>query len=147
MEDNYENWQRLALQIIIKVIEDYKSTSDTFLKESLLKWFDTGYGASICELAGMDPDYIKKEVYAIEKHIRYDNTGAKKVHPTTSEESKYTAKRYNIQEEFDKKGNKSCYGRRDKLLTAYRYYQQKGQSCDWIPPCTKIRAAEESQRT
>ena len=144
MDDNYKNWRRLALQIIIEVIEDYKATKDHFRKEALLKWFDTGYGSSVCELAGMDPDYIKREVQNIEKYIRYDNKGIKKVYPSAGEKGKYPVKGYNISEELNQKRNKPGDGGGDKLLEAFRYYQQAGKSSDWIPFSTKIRAAEES---
>ena len=147
MDDNYKNWQRLALQIIIEVIEDYKATRDHYRKEALLRWFDTGYGGTVCELAGMDPDYIKREVQNIEKHIGYDNKGAEEVYPATGKESKYQTKGYNLQKEPDKEGDLSSDAGGDRLLEACRYYKQAGKSCDWVPFSTKIRAAEESQRT
>lgn len=69
--DYYEEWKSLAAQIIIEIMEDYKATSDVFLKKTLLKWFDTDYGTAICELAGIDPYYIKREVQRIERNKKY----------------------------------------------------------------------------
>ena len=147
MDDNYRNWQLLATQIIIEIVEDYRDTRDQYKKEALIRWFDTGYGSTVCELAGMDPDYIKREVQHIEKHIRNDNQGTQKIYQTAGKESKYPAEGYNLQKEPDKKRDQQSNGGGDQLLAAFRYYQQKGKSCDWIPFSTKIRAAEESQRT
>ena len=147
MDDNYKNWQRLALRIIIEVIEDYKATRDHYKKEALLRWFETGYGGTVCELAGMDPDYIKREVQNIEKHIRYDNKGAKEVYPATGKESKYQTKGYNLQKEPYKEGDLQSNAGGDKLLEAFRYYKQAGKSCDWLPFSTKTRVTEESQGT
>ena len=147
MDDNYKNWQQLALRIIIEVIEDYKVTRDYYRKEALLRWFDTGYGGTVCELAGMDPDYIKREVQNIEKHIRYDNQGTQKVYPTAGQESKYQTKGYNLQKEPDKEGDQQSDAGGDRLLEAFRYFKQARPSCDWVPFSTKIRAAEESQGT
>lgn len=144
MDDNYKNWQRLALHIIIEVIEDYKITRDYYRKEALLKWFDTGYGSTVCELAGMDPDYIKREVQNIEKYIRYDNKGIKKVYPSAGKKSKYPVEGHNLSKEPYQKRNKSCDGGGDKLLEAFRYYQQAGKGCNWIPFSTKSRTTEES---
>ena len=147
MDDNYKNGQRLALQIIIEVIEDYKATRDHYRKEALLRWFDTGYGGTVCELAGMDPDYIKREVQNIEKHIRYDNKRAKEVHPATGKESKYQVKGYNLQKEPDKEGDLQSDAGGDRLLEAFRYFKQAGKSRDWLPVSTKTRVATESQGT
>ena len=145
MDDNYKNWQRLALQIIIEVIEDYKVTRDRYRKEALLRWFDTGYGGTVCELAGMDPDYIKREVQNIEKYNRYDNEGTKEVYPTAGKESKYQIKGYNLQKEPNKEGDQQSDAGRDRLLEAFRYYQQAGSCCDWVPFSTKIRVTKESE--
>ena len=147
MDDYIKNWQCLSLQIIIEVIEDYKVTRDQYKKEALIRWFDTGYGSTVCELAGMDPDYIKREVQHIEKHIRNDNKGTKKVYPAAGKESKYPVEGYNLQKEPYKEGDQQSDGGGDQLLAAFRYYQQKGKSCDWLPFSTKIRATEESQGT
>ena len=147
MDDYIKNWQRLALQIIIETIEDYKDTRDQYKKEALIRWFDTGYGSTVCELAGMDPDYIKREVQHIEKHIRNDNKGIKKVYPATGKESKYPVEGYNLQKEPDKEGDQQSDAGGDRLLEAFRYFKQARPSCDWVPFSTKIRAAEESQGT
>ena len=111
MDEYYKNWQRFALRIIIEVIVDYKITRDKYRKEALLRWFDTGYGGTVCELAGMDPDYIKREVQNIDKrHITNDNERTQKVYPSAGKESKYPAKGYNLQKEPYKEGDQQGNG-------------------------------------
>ena len=81
-----ENYKYLAAQIIIEIIEDYKISKrrkDKYKCEALLRWFDTPYGDSICELAGYDPNYIKKEVQNIESYktnIINDYKGIKEIY-------------------------------------------------------------------
>ena len=138
--DNYESWMQLAAQIIIEVIEDYRNSRDHFRRDSLIRWFDTPYGITICDLAGMDPEYIKREVQYIDKqeHIRNDNKGIKKVYSATGKESKYPVKGYNLQKEPDKEGDFQSDAGGDRLLEAFRYFKQAGKSCDWVPVSTKI---------
>lgn len=71
MDENYENWKHLAAGIIIEIIEDYRYSNDKYYKEAMLRWFDTAYGSTICELAGISPDFIKKEV---QKNGKVDKT-------------------------------------------------------------------------
>ena len=140
MDDNYENWMQLAAQIIIEVIEDYRNSRDHYQRVSLIKWFDTSYGITICDLAGMNSEYIKREVQYIDKqeHIRNDNKGIKKVYPATGKESKYQVKGYNLQKKPNKKRDLQSDAGGDRLLEAFRYYKQAGKSCDWLPVSTKI---------
>lgn len=148
MDDNYESWMYLASQIIIEIIEDIRSTRDHYKKEALYRWFDTPYGNTVCELAGVNSDYIKREVQYLEKRdFKNDNTRIKKVYQTAGQEGKYPVKGYNVQKKSNSEGNIQSSTGGDRLLEAFRYYQQKGKSCDWVPFSTKIRAAEESQRT
>lgn len=137
MDDNYESWMQLAAQIIIEVIEDYRISRDHFRRESLIRWFDTPYGKTICDLAGMNSEYIKREVQYIEKHIRNDNKGIKKVYPATGKESKYQVKGYNLQKEPYKEGDLQSNAGGDRLLEAFRYFKQAGKSCNWLPVSTK----------
>ena len=67
MDENYENWSYLAAGIIIEVIEDYRASRDKYYKTAMLRWFDTSYGNTICELAGLSSDYIKREVQRYEE--------------------------------------------------------------------------------
>ena len=133
MDDNYENWRILSAHIIIEVIEDYRTTADHYRKEALLRWFDSAYGSNICALAGMDPEYIKREVQKIEKdrqaYITDDNKGTKETYKKASEKSQYKAQEH----QQEKEGSiESCTGR-DRLLEAFRYYQQKRQGHHWLP--------------
>ena len=133
MDDNYESWRILSAHIIIEVIEDYRATSDHYRKEALLRWFDSAYGNNICALAGMDPDYIKREVQKIEKdrqaYITDDHKRIKKAYKEAGEKSQYKAPEY----KQAKEGSiESCTGG-DRLLEAFRYYQQKRQGHYWLP--------------
>lgn len=125
MDDNYESWMQLAAQIIIEVIEDYRISRDHFQRDSLIKWFDTPYGKTICDLAGMDSEYIKKGVQYIDKkeHIGNDNKRTKKVYSATGKESKYQIKGYNLQKEPYKEGDQQSNAGRDRLFKAFRYYK------------------------
>lgn len=144
MDDNYISWQLLSAQIIIEIIEDIRITKDRYKKEALYRWFDTPYGNTICELAGMNAEYIKREVQYIENYkqanIRDDNKGIKETYKKISEKSKYKVKEYQQAQE----GSISGCTTGDRLLEAFRYYKQAGKSCNWVPYSTKIRVTKES---
>ena len=83
---NNEGYKYLAGAVVEAVIFDYERTSDAYKKDALLKWFDTRYGSGLCEMVGIDPEYIKNklEVMHYEKtYRRYDRKGVKKVYRKT----------------------------------------------------------------
>ena len=67
--------KELAASIVEAILYDIKRTKDPFLYDSLLRWFDTSYGITICDIADMDPEKIKKyirEVKTLEKRTKAD---------------------------------------------------------------------------
>ena len=90
----YENWQLLAGAVIEKIIYDYNTAGkDSFKKEAMLRWFDTSYAGSLCELVGLDPLFIKESIRrcnsekTTKKYFRHDYPGIKEVYPEVSEKS------------------------------------------------------------
>ena len=79
-------YQLLAIHIIIRIMKDLKRTRDPFTRDALLKWFDSGWGITICDFIGIESVYIKEVLKheTAKKHIRNDCQGVKKVYQKTN---------------------------------------------------------------
>lgn len=57
---NMDPYQLLAIHIIIRIRKDLKRTRDPYEIAALLRWFDTSWGITICDLIGVEASYIKE---------------------------------------------------------------------------------------
>lgn len=81
-------YELLAYNIILRIVKDFKRTRDPFTRESLLRWFDSSWGITVCDFIGINSVYMKEVLKreTAKKHIRNDYARAAKVYSKRSKE-------------------------------------------------------------